>query len=183
MAAIKQLKDKKCRWCKKPFTPAQSLQVVCTPRCALAYSKSKKDKAFKAETRTMRKALNDKDRALWIKKSQEACNGYIRERDKSLPCVSCGRHHDGQYHAGHYIPAGRGAALRFDERNIHKQCAPCNNHKSGNLVEYRRHLICRVGLEVVEWLESNHDIKRWTVDELKEIEREYKDKLKQLRVG
>jgi hypothetical protein len=147
----------------------------------MMYSQAKRQKMYKAETRVMKKALLDTDRAHWIKKAQHACNAYIRERDKNEPCISCQRHHNGQYHAGHFIPAGRGSSLRFDDRNIFKQCAPCNNHQSGNIREYRRNLIGRLGADVVEWLESNHDIKKWTVEELKEIEREYKAKLKELK--
>lgn len=158
-----------------------NLHAFCSYEHATKWAISQKEKAFKAETAVMKKAIADKDRPLWIKKAQKACNEYIRERDKHLPCISCGRHHNGQYHAGHFIPAGRGAALRFDERNIFKQCSPCNNHLSGNIGEYRKALIVRLGLEVVEWLESNHEIRKWTIDELKQIESEYKDKLKALR--
>jgi len=177
---MKQLKDKECRNCKQLFIPAQSLQIVCTPQCAFYYAKKKREKEYKAETRAMKKARDDVDRSLWLKKAQKACNEYIRERDKNYPCISCGRSHDGQYHAGHYISSGRGSALRFDERNIFKQCAPCNSHLSGNLVEYRKSLLVRLGQDVVEWLEQNHDIKKWTIEELKAIESEYKRKLKEL---
>jgi hypothetical protein len=149
----------------------------------MMYSEAKRQKKYKAETRVMKKAMLDVDRSHWIKKAQHACNAYIRERDKNEPCISCQRYHDGQYHAGHYTPLGRGSALRFDDRNIHKQCAPCNNHLSGNLVGYRRNLVLRLGAEVVEYLDANHAIKKWTVPELKEIERVYKSKLKELNNG
>ena len=46
-------------------------------------------------------------------------------------------------------------------------------------MEYRKTLLVRVGSDVVDWLESNHEIKRWTIPELKEIESHYKAKLKQ----
>ncbi|WP_379559163.1 recombination protein NinG [Pseudomonas sp. MD330_10] len=36
-----------------------------------------------------------------IKESQTAINSCIRELDDGMPCVSCGRHHKGQWHAGH----------------------------------------------------------------------------------
>jgi len=105
----------------------------------------------------------------------------ISEREINLPCVSCGRHHSGQYHAGHYRPSGVNSSLRYDDRNIHKQCAPCNNHKSGNLGEYRKTLIVRLGADVVEWLDDNHEIKKWSIEELKAIELDYKAKLKELK--
>ena len=71
--------------------------------------------------------------------------------------------------------------LRFDERNIHKQCVVCNQHKSGNLVPYRVELISRIGQEAVDEIESNHNRHRWTIEECKAIKAEYQQKLKDLR--
>lgn len=149
--------------------------------CAIEYGVRKKQKEFRAETVRRKRELLDNDPKHWAEKAKEACHAYIRERDKGLPCISCGRHHDGQYHAGHYRPSGVNSALRYDERNIFKQCAPCNNHKSGNLGEYRKSLVMRVGAELVQWLDDNHEVKRWTVAELKEVHAYYKAKLKALR--
>jgi len=179
--SVKRIKDKKCRWCKELFIPAQSMQVVCTPRCALAYSLKKKAKAFKADTAVMKKAIKDKDRAYWIKKSQIAFNAYIRARDEKLPCISCQRHHVGQYHAGHFRSIGACAALRFCEKQVWKQCAPCNNHLSGNIANYRINLVRILGADEVERIENYNEIRRFTIDELKEIEAHYKAKLKELR--
>ncbi|MDR9794886.1 recombination protein NinG, partial [Aeribacillus pallidus] len=71
--------------------------------------------------------------------------------------------------------------LRFNERNIHKQCVVCNQHKSGNLVPYRVELISRIGQEAVDEIESNHNRHRWTIEECKAIKAEYQQKLKDLR--
>jgi hypothetical protein len=53
----------------------------------------------------------------------------------------------------------------------------CNTHKSGNLTEYRIRLAEKLGDEVVEWLDANHEVKRWTIEELKEVVRYYKEKI------
>ncbi len=74
-----------------------------------------------------------------------------------------------------------GTSTRFDERNIHKQCVVCNQHKSGNLVPYRVELINRVGQAAVDEIESNHNRHRWTIEECKAIKAEYQQKLKDLR--
>ncbi|EBB1602925.1 recombination protein NinG, partial [Salmonella enterica subsp. enterica serovar Typhimurium] len=71
--------------------------------------------------------------------------------------------------------------LRFDERNIHKQCVVCNQHKSGNLVPYRVMLIERIGIAAVDEIESDHKRHRWTTEECKAIKAEYQQKLKDLR--
>jgi len=34
---------------------------------------------------------------------------------------------------------------------------------------------------LVDWLDNNHETKRWTIDELKAIQAHYKSKLKELK--
>ena len=173
------MKQKKCRYCKQPFTPVLPMQVVCGIECAKAIAKAKREKVEKANDRQKRESL--KSRAQWLKEAQTAFNAYIRLRDIHKPCISCGRHHDGQYHAGHYLSIGAHPELRFDEWNVHKQCQPCNTHLHGNIVLYRANLISHLGEEVVAWLEGPHKARHYTIDDLKAIKAEYVQKLKQLR--
>ena len=116
--------------------------------------------------------------------ARDTFNKYIRLRDKDEPCISCGYISDGknsrQWHAGHYRPAGQNTALRFDERNVHKQCEQCNRRKSGNLVHYRENLITKIGVVTVAILESEKSTKKWSVEELQEVIRTYKQKIKDL---
>lgn len=177
------MRQKRCKNpdCGEAFQPARSFQSWCCPDCAIAIVQHKERQKRRAETRDMRAKLNQNDRRWWIKKATTVCNTYIRMRDAKLPCVSCGRHHGGQYHAGHYRPAGNNSFLRFSEINIHKQCAPCNNHKSGNLVDYRINLIKRIGQQSVDWLDGPHPTKKWTIDELREVVDYYKRKIKDLK--
>lgn len=120
-------------------------------------------------------------RSYFIKQAQQAVNAFIRERDKHLPCVSCGTLSAAQWDAGHYRTTAAAPQLRFDPRQIWKQCSVCNQHKSGNLVPYRAELIRRIGLAEVESIEGNHDRHRWTIEECKAIKAEYQQKLKDLR--
>ena len=171
----------KCKHCKQPYTRTQPMQIVCGIKCAQMYSETKRQKMYQRETQVMKKALLDTDRAHWIKKAQTAFNAYIRARDAGLPCISCGcPDGKGKRNACHYRPAGVNTALRFDERNVHGGCERCNTFQSGNLVGYREGLIKRIGILQVEWLDANHEIKKWSIDELKAIEKEYKQKLKEL---
>ena len=104
-------------------------------------------------------------------------------RDEKEACISCGRHHTGQYHAGHYRTVGAAPELRFNELNVHKQCSVCNNHLSGNLIEYRRGLVAKIGIEKVEWLEGKHEAKKYTIDEIIEIKKHYQQKIKDMQNG
>ncbi len=140
-----------CAVCGKPFA---NLKTVREQR-----------KAEKAEYRRRQEAA--KPRSQWLKEAQAAFNAWIRARDADKPCISCGRHHDGQYHAGHYLSTGARPELRFDPDNCHKQCQPCNTHLHGNLVLYRLALIERIGIEAVERLEGPQSARKYTADDLK----------------
>lgn len=101
--------------------------------------------------------------------------------DRHLPCISCGRHHDGQYHAGHFRTTGANPELRFDEDNCHRQCAPCNNHLSGNLISYRPALIAKIGQVRFDALMGPHELPKWKRDDYIRIRDEYRAKLKELK--
>lgn len=180
---------KRCPECRVMFTPARGSQAVCGEiECAISYGKSEKGQA------SAKKALADvgrrdikvrkeklKSRAEHLKDTQHAFNAWVRARDAALPCISCGRHHEGQYHAGHYRTVGANPELRFEPLNVWKQCAPCNNHLSGNLINYRISLLQRIGEEKVAWLEGPHEAKKYTVEELKAMTAEYRAKTRELK--
>ncbi|MCF5723898.1 recombination protein NinG [Pseudomonas syringae] len=183
-------KPKKCRvaTCRASFVPVRLGQAVCSPKCALIDGprhapKARKalDQIERAEIKVRKEKL--KSRADHLKDTQQAFNAWVRARDAALPCVSCGRHHGGQYHAGHYRTVGANPELRFEPLNAWKQCAPCNNHLSGNLINYRISLLQRIGEEKVAWLEGPHEAKKYTVDELKAMTADYRAKTKELKKG
>lgn len=188
MIAAKQPRAKKCRnaACAAKFIPQRLGQAVCSPACALATKDVNQAKARKSLAEIGRKELRAakervKTRADHMREAQTVFNEWIRLRDAILPCVSCGRHHEGQYHAGHYRTVGANPELRFEPLNVHKQCAPCNNHKSGDIVNYRITLVARIGAAKVEWLEGPHEPKRYTIEDLKAIKAEYRAKIRALK--
>jgi len=178
--------QKTCKYCKQKFTPERPKAICCSPDCAYDYGlkvKSKAEAIQKQEDRKIIKMKLDaiKTRSEWMKETQTEFNAYIRIRDDKEPCISCGRHHQGQYHAGHYRSVGSNPSLRFDELNVHKQCSVCNNHKSGNLIEYRINLVKKIGQTGLDYLEGPHEPKKYSIDELKEIKSTYKQKAKELK--
>ncbi|MCC2615951.1 recombination protein NinG [Aestuariibacter halophilus] len=172
------MKPKTCKACGGRFTTGNTLQKVCSPRCALAVAKKDTEKRKRNEIRQRKQAL--KTHGQLMKDAQVEFNKFIRLRDADEPCISCGRYHPGQYHAGHYRTVGSHPELRFDESNCHKQCAPCNNHKSGNLVEYRINLTKKLGPDKLEWLEGPHEAKKWSRDDLIELKKHYRAKWREL---
>lgn len=78
-------------------------------------------------------------------------NSWVRNRDKGLGCISCGSLN--QIQAGHFYSAGKHDSMRFEEDNVNSQCKHCNYFMSGNLLNYRKNLINKIGLERVERLD------------------------------
>ena len=173
-------KEHKCKVCGNYFVKTiSSTQKVCSPKCAIVLSKEQARK--KREKQEKQERLEIKSRSEWLDDLQSWVNKFIRLRDKNEPCISCGRYHQGQYHAGHYLSRGACPELRFNEDNIHKQCAPCNNQKSGNAIEYRINLVKKIGIERVEFLErQDHPPLKLTIEEIKEQIKIYKAKVKEL---
>lgn len=140
--------------------------------CSIEYTRQQK---AKREAKDLREAkLRVKTKSEWLKEAQVEFNKYIRLRDADQPCISCGRFHTGQYHAGHYRSVGGSPELRFNEHNVHKQCSACNNYLSGNIVNYRIELIRRIGLDKVNFLEGNHEPLHLTIPEIQAIKAKYK---------
>jgi len=78
-------------------------------------------------------------------------NKFIRERDKEDGCISCGGSVE---NAGHYYESGQHPELRYDEENVNGQCIKCNKWNSGNLIEYRKGLVRKIGEDGVKRLDS-----------------------------
>lgn len=94
-----------------------------------------------------------------LERAQRAVNEFVRERDKNDGCISCKGPVE---HAGHYFSQGNHSRVRFDEININGQCARCNTHLHGNLIEYRRGLVRKYGEAAVLVLEGTaKGAKKW----------------------
>jgi len=183
---IRTLKPKICKVCHREFTPFRSLAKACSVPCALEWARrcaaKRADREAKAERKTTREAKERlKTRSDHLRELQQAFNAWIRMRDSDKPCISCGRYHQGQYHAGHYMGVGRQPALRFEPDNVHKQCKPCNTDLRGNLIRYRARLVGLLGLARVEWLEGPHEPLKLTVDEIKERKSYYLAEVRRMK--
>jgi len=180
------VKPKVCKTCREKFNPFNTLQKVCSVSCALEYSKQKREKHRLAQAKSARKLVKEtrdrlKSRNEWLKEAQTAFNAYIRARDSGQPCISCGRYHQGQLHAGHYRSTKACPELRYNPLNCFLQCSVCNNHLSGNIVEYRKNLLDRIGIRNLNWVEGPHRPQRYTIEDAKEIKAYFKAETRRLR--
>lgn len=123
-----------------------------------------------------------------VKAMDKVFSQYIRLRD-TLPnyiepvfiCCSCGQMKPyAMADAGHFINR-RWMSLRWREDNVHAQCSSCNRFDEGNSVGYTLFMIKKYGQEHVEMLMAlKHQTQKWTDFELKLLEQEYKQKIKDL---
>ena len=175
---------RKCKMCKEKFEPKyNSVQMVCSPKCAINYSKQlEENKKAKEWIKRKKKMSNEiKTRSEHLKELQTIFNKFIRLRDKDKPCISCNKPLKEKYDAGHYRSVGSTPELRFNEDNVHGQCVYCNQHLHGNLIEYRKGLKKRIGEEKVLLLENYCIPLKLSIPEIVELKVIYKDKTKQIK--
>lgn len=106
---------------------------------------------------------------------------WIRQRDKSFGCISCGSTKSAVYDAGHLYKAEVFTGLIFDEHNVHKQCRKCNFYLNGNEGEYRKGIVNRYGEQYLAEIDAKANynrVKGWSREELWDIKTKYQKLLR-----
>lgn len=163
---MKPPKPPKCAYkkCRKEFEKKASNHVMCSYECALADIRDKKEKQAEKEWKVRKKVGKEKLKSVtdYRNEARKIFQRWIRIRDLGQKCISCDvlLTDIREFDAGHYYPANNYPTLLFDPMNVHGQCKnSCNNHKSGNLIEYRKGLLARYGGEVLRYLDDKADDK------------------------
>ena len=172
--------SRKCRACKATYEPRNSLQKACSIMCAMALAKIGRERAERRERQEDRKAQREakqriKTRSQWMREAQAAWNRYVRARDYGKPCASCGampaQKFGGTMDCSHYRSVGSAPHLRFHLHNAAAACVRCNRELSGNIVELRKGLIERIGVEKVEAVERDQSVRKFDIAYLARIKR------------
>jgi len=183
-----KLKTRKCKVCRNVFMKTSITQSVCSIDCGITHAKALriKNEAYKA--RKEKAETREKIRALksvpdLIKEAQTAFNAWIRYRDRNSLCICCDKplgefETGGNYDCGHYRSRGAAGHLRFNEDNAFAQRKYCNTYLSGNPLGMREGMIKRIGLARVVAIETNNTPHKWTKEELLNLKKHYKEKLK-----
>jgi hypothetical protein len=129
----------------------------------------------------MKKSISSAKKKAWFWFSK-----YIRLRDGLITmgskeygkCFTCDRitplWSRGGMQAGHFVD-GRSATVLFDEKLVHGQCYACNVSKNGNKDAYTPRMIKKYGLRAVQsFWDLKNNTRQWTIEDLEEIEEEYK---------
>lgn len=109
---------------------------------------------------------------------------FIRLRDTKDgygKCCTCGKlihYKDG--HAGHFI-SRRHLNTKYDEKNVALQCVGCNTYQQGRQYEFSIYVDKRWGKGTAEeLLVKSRQLKKMTEFEVKELIKEYKQKVNDL---
>ncbi len=131
------------------------------------------------------KKYKDKSISKLLDRATFYFNRFIRERDTEGSwgvCISSGkslRVPSSNAQAGHFYSGGKYASLKFNEDNVHLQGKSDNYFNSGNLLEYRKNLIKKIGQNRVDDLDfiaaqSKRNVFKWDRFFLIEIIEKYK---------
>jgi len=180
-----------CRDCGdefKPFKTTDCRCVDCIIKKAVKDNQAKREKEYEKVLKPIRKKNLATKEALktyskWMQELQVIFNRFIRLRDASQPCISCGTTKDVKYDAGHFYSVGAYPNLRIHEHNVHKQCSKnCNFEKHGNHAEYSIRLPERIGVDAFIELQSiRHNTPlKLSVPEIKDLKSHYRKLIKNL---
>ena len=146
----------------------------------------KKDKGNKTPPMQKKKKIT-KTRAK--KRAWDAFSIYIRTRGtkpvwpegREGRCVTCKRNYNfKQLQAGHFIP-GRMNSVLFHEDLVHSQCMSCNMHLAGNPRAYDRFMRENYSPDAIEEFDKLPNVtKKYSVEELLDLEQYYKNKTKEI---
>lgn len=172
----KAIKNKKCRECGGEFKPFKTTQRACSPICEAEIIRKKEIEKEKRAEEGKKNQLK-----VYFESTQTICNSFIRLRDQGKPCISCGKHWQKNFQAGHLFSVGGHSAVRFDEENINGQCLECNSSSVFDVEKYIQEFEKRYSKDEFEVLRVKaYEEKRWTVEELKNLAAYFRSKIKNL---
>jgi hypothetical protein len=185
-------RTRKCKVCPNRFVPRSMMHNACGEECSKEVARlireqreRKAAREDRANTRARKEAMKGYHEL--AAEAQKEFNGYVRFIQRDDPCISCGRHPrathltGGNFDAGHYRSVGSAPHLRFDPRNVNKQCKKCNRDMGGNHVEYRKRLVLRHGEAWVQELETDSTVAKWSHDDLRAIRDKYRKLLREAK--
>ena len=113
---------------------------------------------------------------------------YVRIKEADIngycTCVTCGKigKWNDDMDAGHYVERDRWAT-RFNDSNVHPQCASCNRFKGGRKAQYTLYLTNRYKRGIIEKLvRESQKVKTFTLDELKLWVKEWREEILKMKI-
>jgi len=170
----------KCKNCKEIFVAIKSENYCLKSVCLSIWVEKEKEADWKKRKANMKEDLMTIDD--YLKLAQKLFNEIIRIRDKNKGCISC-KNPPKKFNAGHYHNSKNHPNIRFDLENVHGQCEYCNTSLSGNLINYRKGLVEKIGEQAVFDLDERAIFKRvFTKEELKQMIIDFRIQIKELKL-
>lgn len=149
-------KLKKCKVCKTEFKPDQPLQMVCSPNCAIEYTKESKRKAHRKERR---EKLPELYPAKYRGYLQDEINKLARKIDAKLgytTCIDCDKTliGIGQVDAAHFHNKKNHGNIRYNLHNLHSAKSDCNKYSDNHKIGYREGIIERYSAEYMNRIDG-----------------------------
>lgn len=150
---------KRCLHCRE-YHPSDAVLRLpagsfCSMQHAIDYGRAKAQKAREKAQIKAHKAekakVKEGDIRHQHKLTQSIVNRLCLLLDQGKPCISCGKSDQGgrMRNASHFKSRGSNSGLRYDLRNLHASCVPCNLYQSGNIEGYRQGLLERYGSAIL----------------------------------
>lgn len=195
------MKTKVCKGCNRPYEKLpehEPFRNWCSADCAIVIARNKKEKSFKKETRKRKKLLATKDIKKQHELTQKSFNkmrvlqeiAWFEDHGSQPTCISCNKPNM-DWCCGHFKTRKSQGNLRYDEKNTFLQCNYyCNMNMSGNIEGnkttrgYKQGLIDRFGdegREVIEYCETNTQVKKWTCEELISMRSKFNSEIRRLQ--
>jgi len=123
-------------------------------------------------------------------KLQTVFNKYIRTRDSGggfFTCISCSlTKTTDEMNAGHFFAVKGYDGLRFDEENVHGECAGCNCWNESHLIGYQDNLKKKIGTKNLNALKKRAEeykmgYHKWQRVDLEEKIEYYKQRIKEVQ--
>lgn len=205
---IRSKKQPKCKnpECRQPFSQHNSMQIVCSPRCGLAWAAIERKRKEAQLAREDRKDTRERKEKLktygdHVADAEKAVRDCRRLEELALGsgCISCGKSQEeilaaqgwktgGAFDAGHWMGKGARPELRLIPNNIWLQCKACNGGsakyaRKGESVKegFEAGVIARLGEEAAMALKHDHRARHYTIEDLKEITKTYRAKVREIK--
>lgn len=162
---------------------------------AITYVRRKQAKESKREHVEKVRNFRMKDRSHQLELTQGAVNKLAKLLDKDSPCIVHGRHTcaDGLWDAGHFLTRAAHPELRFDLRNIFKQCRGSNvavqwrgrgkNTEASIRQQFEAGIVQQFGYKHLEWLLGPHPVAKWAIEDLIKIRLDAKAEIRRIEQG
>ena len=124
----KQPKPKKCKACKKEFTPKYTTtQRVCSLECSIEYAQAQEKKKANIRARNKRKDYPETYYKENKAQLQKLVQQIARLIDINAGCIDCDRKQAHRWDGGHFVSKGANGAIALNLHNIFNQNGWCNN--------------------------------------------------------